>query len=125
MSDPEGMKEVELQAFVTPKGARLVFAKLDSLGFAQKSDACRITYYLDTPTDTCVQMATDGGKVWQKMGKMYEESRTEFNVPMSRTSAEVMVDIFKNMGCAFKVAWLRHRRKFEKGEFSVTVDAWR
>jgi adenylate cyclase class IV len=116
------MKEVELRSFVTPAQAEAVLAQVSSAGFTQISDERQITYYLDIPSDTRVQISTHSGKVWQKLGKMHDTSRTEFNAPMSRESAENMLEIFKNMGLGIKVAWLRHRREFTRGGLSLTVD---
>jgi adenylate cyclase class IV len=116
------MKEVELRCFVNPRQAHVVLEKIDALGYTQLTDERQITYYLDTPTDTRVQISSRGGRVWQKLGKMHDESREEFNAPMTRESAEAMISIFKNMGYKFKVAWLRHRCEFTRGDLMLTVD---
>lgn len=115
------MIEVELRSFVD----EATYARLEK-HFRQTGklteNTRQITHYLEHPVDTRIQLSQNGGRVWQKLGKMHESQRQEFEIKMSRTDAQSALEIFKNLGLGIKVSWFRHRLAFEMNGLSVTLD---
>jgi predicted adenylyl cyclase CyaB len=115
------MIEVELRTFISEQQFNQLLQHLLSTG-DELEHTRQITHYLNHPTDTRVQISTEGGRVWQKLGKMHERSRQELEVLMSKINAEIMLDIFHNLGFSMKVSWYRERRAYQIGEMTVSLD---
>ncbi len=111
------MLEVELRALLSDHDFERIRTQL---GTAQPIR--QITYYLDSPVDTRIQLSSHGGKVWQKLGKIHEDAREEVEVPLSSENAKRMLHLFQNMGFAIKVAWFRERRSYVRDGITIALD---
>lgn len=115
------MIEVELRSFITTdQYTRLLeyFLKQGDL----LDHTRQVTYYLDHDVDTRIQISTNNGKVWQKLGKMHDSARIEHEVLMTKADAKIMLTIFRNLGFEYKVAWYRERRTFKINSVDVALD---
>ena len=113
--------ELELRSFVSDK------KYLELLDYYKNSSKLlkasrQITYYLDTQIDTRIQISSNGGKVWQKLGNLHDESREEIEIVMDNKEALRLLKIFNNIGYDVQVAWYRSRKLFEHKDFDVALD---
>lgn len=115
------MIEVELRAFITSQQYDCLLQYLLKEG-EEVEHTRQITYYLDHGVDTRVQIFGDGGRVWQKLGKMHQSARKEYEIIMSRSDARKMLEIFHNLDFNVRVCWFRERRKFNVGKIAVALD---
>ena len=115
------MIEVEMRSFLTDGTYHTLLRQFRVDGH----DVCpvrQITYYLDSGVDTRVQISRNSGKLWQKLGKMHDAMRTEFEVALSRKDAKELLQIMENLGFAVKVVWYRERVEFNIGQLTVSLD---
>lgn len=116
------MFEFEKRAFVSEPKFEELLRRFALRGMPLQRTR-QITYYLDLPADTRVQLCSDGsGRVWQKLGKLHDDAREEIEVKISREEASEILRIFRNAGIGVRVAWFRERSKFVEGEVSVCLD---
>jgi predicted adenylyl cyclase CyaB len=115
------MIEVELRSFITSDQYSNLLQRFLKEGRLVEHTR-QITYYLEHHIDTRIQVSTKGGRVWQKLGKMHDAARREYEVEMSRTDAETMLTLFRNLDFDFKVIWYRERQAFEVNGISVALD---
>lgn len=115
------MIEVELRCFIDEPTYDNLKQRLFSTGKLCE-DTRQITHYLQHTVDTRIQFSKNGGRVWQKLGKMHDNARREIDVKMSRSDAEMMFDIFKNLDFQLKVSWYRHRMAFNVDGITVALD---
>ena len=112
------MIEVELRAFIDSTTYNRL---LGAFGFA-KEHMRQVTYYLDTNVDTRIQVSTQGGRLWQKLGKMHADAREEYELVLTQAEARTMRALFANLGFGVKVAWFRERSLFQLDDIVWTVD---
>lgn len=115
------MIEVELRCFIDQGLYEDLRERLLASGKLLE-DTRQITYYLHHAVDTRIQLSKSGGRVWQKLGKMHDNARREIDVKMSRSDAEMMLEIFRNLDFKLKVSWFRHRMVFDVEGISVSLD---
>jgi predicted adenylyl cyclase CyaB len=115
------MIEVELRTFVSAEQFEELRRFLSSQG-RQLEHVRQITHYLDHPVDTRIQLSTEDGRLWQKLGKMHDKARQELEVTMPKQNAETILGIFRNLGFAVKVTWYRERRAYRINEITVSLD---
>lgn len=115
------MIEVELRSFISEEKynsiVRLFESKCNNYKYSRQ-----ITYYFENDVDTRLQISSDGGKLWQKLGRMHAIAREELEALFSRTDAEVLLKIFINMGMQIKVIWFRERKLFDIDGVKLSLD---
>lgn len=115
------MYELELRSFVGEDEYARVAALLPMLGVPE-GPVRQVTYYLDHPIDTRVQLMARGGRVWQKLGRIHDEVRKEYEALVDRHAASALLSILGNLGHGIRIVWYRERRWVRSGELTVTLD---
>jgi predicted adenylyl cyclase CyaB len=113
--------EVEQRSFISAEKYQKLISQFETL-YSSIEDTRQVTHYFDCPIDTRLQISTEGGRLWQKLGKMHDDAREEIEVTVEREEAVSLYTLFQNMGLSFKISWYRHRRAFQKNELTITVD---
>jgi adenylate cyclase class IV len=115
------MIEVELRAFLDESAYTQLLTRFRSEGHDVRP-VRQITHYLDSKIDTRIQLSRTSGRCWQKLGHMHDTMRQEIEIPLSRSDANALLQIMKNLGFGVRISWYRERVQFNIGQITVSLD---
>ncbi len=104
--------EVEIRAFIDKNKYNELLAFFKKNGKYLGVDH-QETYYLDSESDLRIQKNNSFSKIWLKKGNMHDEAREEIEVKFAREDFPKIEKIFRLLGFAVKIKWLRLRKTFE------------
>jgi adenylate cyclase class IV len=114
--------EVEYRAFIDDKTYHSL-EKIFKTKYKYLGEEKQITYYLNTETDTRIQLSNEKSKLWQKSGQIHDISREEINIYLDKDEGIKMIKIFENLGYNIEVTWYRLRKSFHVSDnFRIELD---
>jgi predicted adenylyl cyclase CyaB len=115
------MIEVEYRSFIDEKDYFKLKQQLETY-FEFKGTEKQITYYLNHEIDTRIQLSEKKSRIWQKLGKLHDISRSEIDIILQKEDGAKMLQLFINLGYSVKVAWFRERKSFKSSNISIELD---
>ncbi|MFA5303330.1 MAG: CYTH domain-containing protein [Candidatus Nanoarchaeia archaeon] len=113
--------EVEIRSFIS-KDKYLELTNFFDKHAVFLSESDQETHYFDCNKDLRIQKNSNYSKIWFKAGKMHDEKRKEIELMLKKEDFSKAQELFNELGFNVKIKWLRKRREYKWGEFSVCID---